>query len=398
MTLLQLKTHGTMNTESDDKPELHNHLSQSQNTTALVLCRPVPVIGMNETCREVMDKFKTNREIPCMVYCSESGKPQGLIMRGDMYRRMTGRFSREIYDHRSAICIADMQPMVVDISQPLSQLLHQALQRPESQFYDCVLITDQDKFIGALTVKDLLHLSTVLQEEAENKREFILNENHRQTIEIEESLSQVAEAAEVTQTRSQVMKEWSQSGKEKLEQVSNSYIGLVNGMEERAGFVSQLLQNADSISSITKQITEIANHSSLLAINASIEAAHAGEHGKGFQVVAGEVQTLAKQTRNLSEDISSLLIQIQHLVAETAEVTAASLEEIRSCESIVADGGRIFIQMGQVVDEVRDAGSQVYHLSEEAAERVKRVRKELDEMNVSHSYDLQIESENLENG
>ena len=51
-------------------------------------------------------------------------------------------------------------------------------------------------------------------------------------------------------------------------------------------------------------ITELANQSSLLAMNASIEAAHAGEHGRGFQVVAAEVQSLAKQTRKLSGDIS----------------------------------------------------------------------------------------------
>lgn len=384
MTLLQHKTRGTM-TESDEKLVFNNYSTQSQHVSALVLCRSVPVIGMSETCREVMDIFKTNEEAPCIVYCREPGRPEGLIMREDMYRRMTGRFSREIYDHRPASYIADMQPMVADLSQPLSQLLHQALHRPELRFYDCVLITDQDKFLGALTVKDLLHLSTLLQEEAENKREFILNENYRHTLEIEQSLSQVAEAAEVTQVRSEVMKKWSQSGKEKLEQVNNSYTGLVNGMEERADVVSQLLQNANRISSITKQITELADHSGLLAINASIEAAHAGEHGRGFQIVAGEVQTFAKQTRNLSSDISDLLIQIQRLVVETAEVTADSLKEIRSCESIVAEGGKIFVQMERVVQEVRDAGSQVHHLSEEAMDRVGRIRGELESEGVNFS-------------
>ena len=386
MTLLQLQTNGNLNVERDIDPRRTVQLTGSKEVSALSLCRQAPVIGHEQTCHEVMGMFMRNPDAPCIVYCQKSGRPEGLMMRDVFYRRMSGRFSRELFDSRPAVSIADMKPMVVDIAQPLSQLLHKALQRPESRFYDCVLLTDQNRYCGVLTVMDLLRLSAVLQEEAENKREFILNESNRHTHKIERSLSQVAEAAKATQVKSERMKEWSQSGRTKLEQMSTSYTEVVNGMEERAVFVSELLQNADHISSITKKITELADHSSLLALNASIEAAHAGQHGRGFQVVAGEVQSLSRQTRSLSTDISRLLVHIQKLAAETAEATAAGLKEIRSCESIVAEGRSMFVQMEQAVEEVRGAGSQVYQLSEETADRVKGVRRELAEMSINPPY------------
>lgn len=384
MTLLQHKLHRSTTVNNNERM-LYDQRAQSQHISALFLCRQVPVIGMLETCREVMDIFKSNPELPCIVYCREADRPEGLIMRDDMFRRMTGRFSREIYDHRPATYIADMQPMMADISLPLSKLLHQALNRQESKFYDCVLMTDQNKLLGVLTVQDLLHLSTSLQKEAESKREFILNESISHTLKIEQSLNQVASAAQVTQARSLVIKEWSQSGNEKLEHVSSSYKRLVSSIEQRVDSVSQLLQNANHISSMTKQIASLADHSNLLAINASIEAAHAGEHGKGFRIVAGEVQSFAKQIRNLSEDISNLLIQIHRLVTETAEATASSLQDIRSCESAVAEGGHIFVQLEQVAKEVGDSGGQVHDLTEEASALIKQIKGEMEMIDLQDS-------------
>lgn len=395
MTLLQLRTYDTLNTVNEMCTEsTHPQISE---ISARLLCRTVPIIGKDETCREVMDKFKRDAEAPCIVYCQESGKPEGLIMREAFYRRMSGRFFREIYDPRPATYITNMNPMAVDISDPVSHLLQKALQRPESQFYDCVLVLEQDQLLGVLTVKDLLQLSTMMQVEAENKREYILDESSRHTHEIEVSLSQVAEKANLTRIKSERMQKWSQTGRTNLQQVSESYSGLVRDMEERARFVTDLLKNAQNISSMTKQISELADHSSLLAINASIEAAHAGEHGRGFQVVAGEVQNLSKQTRSLATDISSLLTYIQHLVKETATATDHNLTEIRACERIVAEGGKMFTQMEQVVLEVKDAGGQAYDMAEKAAIQVKRVREELAGMNDTISYDSNSDSMSLLN-
>lgn len=395
MTLLQLRTYDTFNTVNEMCTESTH--PQTSEISVRLLCRTVPIIGKDETCREVMDKFKRDAEAPCMVYCQESGKPEGLIMREAFYRRTSGRFFREIYDPRPASYITNMNPMAVDISDPVSHLLQKALQRPESQFYDCVLVLEQDQLLGVLTVKDLLQLSTMMQIEAENKREYILDESSRHTYEIELSLSQVAEKANITRTKSERMQKWSQTGRTNLQQVSESYSGLVRDMEERASFVTELLKNAQNISSMTKQISELADHSSLLAINASIEAAHAGERGRGFQVVAGEVQNLSKQTRSLATDISSLLTYIQHLVQETATATNHNLTEIRACERIVTEGGEMFTQMEQVVLEVKDAGSQAYDMAEKAAIQVKRVREELAGMNESTSYDSNSESMSLLN-
>ncbi|WP_052759574.1 methyl-accepting chemotaxis protein [Paenibacillus sp. DMB20] len=347
MTLLQLKTQSGVDkvTDIDKRTGSKTVEYEGAADTTLASWRKVPIIGRSKTCREVMDLFISKRDVPCIVLCRDSEKPGGIIMRDTFYRLMSGRFSREIYDHRPAAEIADKEPMIVGRSEPLSQILQKALERPESRFYDCVLVEEQGELLGALTVRDLLRLSAELQERAERRREEMLKDTTRHTRNIEMSLTKVAEAAELTKAKCEQIKEWAGSGRVKLDRVNTSYLNLVQDMEKRAEFVSDLLNNTKGISEITSQITEIANQSSLLALNASIEAAHAGEHGKGFQVVAAEVQSLAKQTRTLSSSISGLLQHIQRIVMDTSQVTETSLLEIRGCGKFIADGRHNFLEM-----------------------------------------------------
>jgi methyl-accepting chemotaxis protein len=396
MTLLQTKPNQTERMKMEVEPELDGQVTSEPEAGALYrhYIRRVPVIRKSESCLDVLNVFAKDYRIPCVIYCDEADTPAGLIMRDVFYQQMMGRFAVDLYYSKPAFQFADHQPMRVDISEKVGTLLEWSLQRPDSKFYDCVLITEADRLLGVLTVRDLMSLSSGLQAEAEEKRELILQESYRHTRNIQSSLTEVRTAAARTNSECIRMREWSQTGKEKLDLVRTSYLGLVEDMTKREGQASELAADASRIFSITGMITELANQSSLLAINASIEAAHAGEHGRGFQVVAAEVQSLAKQTRKLSGDISQLLEHIQRLAADTAKGAVSSLREIQSCEGYVTEGAQMFNEMDNAVQEVQKSGNQVYQLAEETVKRVERVKDELAGMNTGENSIME-ESSNL---
>ncbi|MFF3924454.1 methyl-accepting chemotaxis protein [Paenibacillus lactis] len=345
--------------------------------------RTVPEISETETCLDVLELLMGNPGIPCVIYCNTPGNPSGLIMRDAFFQRMMGRFAVDLYYPKPAFQFADLSPTIVEADETVSEVLNLALHRPDDKFYDCIIVKQQEVLAGVLTVRDLMNLSGRLQLDAERKRELILTGSYRHTSNIEASLDDVKAAADKTRAECVRMREFSETGADKLERVSSSYAGLIGDMTRRGDQAEELVRHAGRISSITGTITELANQSSLLAMNASIEAAHAGEHGRGFQVVAGEVQSLAKQTRKLAGDISELLEHIQQLAAETAAAAGSALKELQSCEGDVEEGTRLFYEMQQAVHEVELSGSQVYELAVNTVQRVHQIKEELAGMNAA---------------
>lgn len=339
--------------------------------------RAVTMVNSEVTCREVMNILRDHPDYPCLVITDKDNMPKALVMRDVINRRLMGRFAADLYEMRPIHIFADYEALMIDICESASHLIEQALDRPEIRFYDCVILVEQGEFKGVLTVQDLMMVSGQLQFEAEERRKLTVKDNYGHVENIETSLLQVADAAHSTIKECRNMKEWSITGKAKLEEVQKSYNNVVESLTSGQHQVSKLLQDVGRISKLTQDIAEVAGRSGLLALNATIEAAHAGEHGRGFQVVASEVRTLAQQTRHLATDISSLLGNISSIATETSESTSAGMHQIQESAIEVSDGSRIFGEMEQVAISIEHAGEVVHHLAEATARQAANVRMEL---------------------
>ncbi|MGF7046553.1 methyl-accepting chemotaxis protein [Paenibacillus sp. DS2015] len=339
--------------------------------------RAVATVNSETTCRNVMNILRDRPEYPCLVIIDEDNRPKALVMRDAFNRRLMGRFAADLYEMRHIHAFANYEALVMDIRESASQLIEQALNRPEKHFYDCVILVDQGQFKGVLTVQDLMMVSGRLKFEAEESRKLTVKDNYGHVENIEASLLQVADAANRTIIECRNMKEWSLTGKTKLEEVQQSYNSVVESLTSRQYQVSKLLQDVGVISKLTQDIAEVAGRSGLLALNATIEAAHAGEYGRGFQVVASEVRVLAQHTRHLAEDISSLLNNIRSIAIETSESTTIGMLQIQESAMDVSEGSRIFGEMEQVALSVEYAGEVVHQLAEATAKQAANVRKEL---------------------
>ncbi|MEK3723228.1 methyl-accepting chemotaxis protein [Paenibacillus sp. FSL H8-0034] len=121
--------------------------------------------------------------------------------------------------------------------------------------------------------------------------------------------------------------------------------------------VLQLLESkAGSVRGIIRTIRDIASQTNLLALNAAIEAAHAGEHGRGFNVVANEVRKLAKQAEEATEEVNTNLEGIAVQVAEIAKGTKRS-------HTLITDSQRL---TQQAVDEFTGIGQAARQLDKQA--------------------------------
>ena len=140
---------------------------------------------------------------------------------------------------------------------------------------------------------------------------------------------------------------------------------LAQQMEQAAQEISALDKQSQQIAAIVQSISSIAEQTNLLALNAAIEAARAGEQGRGFAVVADEVRQLASRTSKATEEIVEVVNDNQSLTQNTVKVIEQGKVKAEQGVSLSNESGQMMedIQRGaqQVVDAVGQFANQLNH-------------------------------------
>jgi uncharacterized protein YukE len=176
--------------------------------------------------------------------------------------------------------------------------------------------------------------------------------------EVARSCSQAAQSADSGQQQAR-------EGQQQIDAAVHSVDRLSQEIEQSAQSIQQLERDSNAIQSILGTIRSIAEQTNLLALNAAIEAARAGEQGRGFAVVADEVRALAKRTADSTAEIDGLLGNLASRTAEVAEQMHASLEVSQQSVSRIGLARDSFGQIRESVDVIRDMNTQIATAAEE---------------------------------
>ncbi|EKT4484998.1 methyl-accepting chemotaxis protein [Pseudomonas putida] len=176
--------------------------------------------------------------------------------------------------------------------------------------------------------------------------------------EVARSCSQAAQSADSGQQQAR-------EGQQQIDAAVQSVDRLSQEIEQSAQSIQQLERDSNAIQSILGTIRSIAEQTNLLALNAAIEAARAGEQGRGFAVVADEVRALAKRTADSTAEIDGLLGNLASRTAEVADQMHASLEVSQQSVSRIGLARDSFGQIRESVDVIRDMNTQIATAAEE---------------------------------
>ncbi len=155
------------------------------------------------------------------------------------------------------------------------------------------------------------------------------------------------------------------TGKKLLKGSSEGVNNLGVRLNESSAMIKELEKETENINQILSTIQAIAEQTNLLALNAAIEAARAGEQGRGFAVVADEVRTLAGRTQESTEQITSILGLLSSKTKQTSESMVKSLSESENAIRLSNQALESFEQIEGVVKQMRDMTMQTAASAEE---------------------------------
>ncbi|KZN59255.1 hypothetical protein N473_03605 [Pseudoalteromonas luteoviolacea CPMOR-1] len=249
-------------------------------------------------------------------------------------------------------------------------------------------LTESIKGVMAVS-QPLLNTSKKLVQSTESVRNLTdeqasqASQTQQSIHELIQSISSISEAASAANTAAQETEVEAQNGLTAVsDNIANSKdLNLQIG--EAADAVNDLAKGTDSVSSILDVISSIAEQTNLLALNAAIEAARAGEQGRGFAVVADEVRTLASRTGDATTEIRTLLDSLQSAADRSVKMMTQANDQASSNEARSLNAGQALEEIQSKIANITMMNNQIASAAEQQSSVANIVAETIERMNQS---------------
>lgn len=212
------------------------------------------------------------------------------------------------------------------------------------------------------------------------------------------SVFEVAQSASQAAQQSEATRERAEQGANIVSNAIESITSLHKHADTMNGAMTQLGSQADEIGTVLGVISDIADQTNLLALNAAIEAARAGEAGRGFAVVADEVRKLAEKTMSATQEVNRAIAAIQQHAVTSIQTTQETMTLVETATSFAHESGNA---LSEIVGLANEAASQIGTIAtaaEEQSSTSEQMTRAMEDINIlvgSVTTEMQESAQNV---
>lgn len=195
--------------------------------------------------------------------------------------------------------------------------------------------------------------------------------------ELSHSADEVARHAGATADQTKETAKIAEQGSQVVASSRDTVNRLTDQIQATAEKIATLKLSSENIGSVMEVIRSIAEQTNLLALNAAIEAARAGEQGRGFAVVADEVRSLAQKTQASTEEIESIIIQLQRAADEAHQSMNTSMNSVQETIETSTRVSESLERIRSNIDTINDMNHQIANASDEQSSVATEVSKNI---------------------